>query len=125
MSNIRIRRCGKRFVLFSLLFLLLSLPPSFAEVCLSDQEFEELEAIFSKLYATLDKQEIAIATLEAQLSMANAQLEKSQNSIETLRLTLSEAERSSAVRERERIKNLVLAALISAVAGFIAGAILL
>jgi uncharacterized coiled-coil protein SlyX len=95
--------CGKRYVLFSLLFLLLLSPLSFAEVCLTDTEFEELETIFSRLYGTLDQQETAIETLTTQLATADSLLAKSQTSIETLKLTLNEVEKSYAQQKKEAV----------------------
>lgn len=116
--------CGKRFALLPVLCLLLSSPLLFAEVCLSDAEYQELTAIFERLGNRLDEQQDTIATLQTQLTTASEALEKSQSETATTALMLNAVKKSYDALRLEHVKTVVIAALISAVVGFVAGLIL-
>lgn len=86
--------CLKRFLLLSvLLSLLFSLSLS-ADVCLTDEEFTELNEIFGRLSVTLTEQEKQIETLQTQLQRADESLVTSHEQIEMLRQTLDELKKS-------------------------------
>lgn len=115
---------GKRFWLFSAALVLLS-SPIFSDVVLSDQEFAELTTIFGTLETTLTEQATQIKTLEAQLTTAGEQQAKLQTEIETLKLTSIELRTSYAALKKEQtikvVRTAIIASLISAIAGFVAG----
>ena len=113
--------CGKRFALCLVLSLLLLSPTLSAEVCLTDDEFQELTTIFTTLENTLATQSLELQTLQTQLATAETRLADSQNSIETLKLTYNELKASWQEQRREAIKTAVIASLISAIAGFVVG----
>jgi len=112
---------GRRFALLLLLFSLSSLLTLSAEVCLSDDEFQELTTIFETLENTLTQQNSEYETLQTQFEIAETRLAESQNSIEMLKLTYNELKISWQEQRREAIKTAVIASLISAVVGFIIG----
>ena len=126
--------CGKRYVLFLLLFSVL-LSPTFSEEVseeckelITEEELIELEAILLRHLTRLNEQATLIETLESQLVIASEQREISQTSTETLQLTLTKLEGS--YNEQERVcrrrilKTAGIAALISAAVAFVAGLLL-
>jgi len=116
--------CGKRFALLLLLSLLLLSPTLSAEVCLTDEEFEELQQIFVRLGNRLDEQETTIETLQTQLETAESALESSQSEIETTNQTLAELKNSYDRLLSGHVRNLVITAVISAALGLLGGLLL-
>jgi septal ring factor EnvC (AmiA/AmiB activator) len=117
--------CGKRFALCLVLSLLLLSPTLSAEVCLTDDEFQELTTIFETLENTLATQSLELQTLQTQLATAETRLAESQNSIAMLKQTSIELKNSFDALKKEQtvkvVKTAIVASLISAVIGFIIG----
>jgi hypothetical protein len=120
--------CGKRFLLFSVLLLLLSWPIYSEGVYLSEVEYQELMSIFVKLGNQLDEQKQQIAILEAQLALASESQAISAKEIERLLILPNELKKSYEEQTSGVVKRAVLVAvitgLVSAIAGIIAGLLL-
>ena len=120
--------CGRRFLLLSVLLLLLSSLHLSAEVCLTDAEFQELTTIFENWDNRINERETLIANLETQLATATEQQENLQSLIEMKDQTLNELNISFDALKREQtikvVKTAVVASLISAIAGLIGGLLL-
>lgn len=116
--------CGKKLLALSLLFLLLSVPFSWADYSLSEAEMQELETIFVNLGTRLDEQAATIATLETSLATALDLQGKLQLETETQKLTLTALKKSYDAQGRKAIVWGIVASLISASVGLIAGLLL-
>ena len=117
--------CGKRFALCLVLSLLLLSPTLSAEVCLTDDEFQELTTIIESWENRIDEREKKITLLETQLATASERQENSQEIINQKDQTLNELNISFDALMRDQrikvVKTAVVASLISAVVGFIGG----
>jgi hypothetical protein len=118
-------RYGKRFALLLVLFWQLSSLHLSADVCLTDAEFQELQTIFSRLETLSIEQEARLTQLETQLETAETSLTTSTTEIEKLRILLSERDKywqtQMHAQKVSAVKTAVIAALLSAIAGFIGG----
>lgn len=97
----------KKYWLLPLLLLLLSSPISWAEVCLSDEDHQELVTILDNLENTLIEQETLLQQQETQLAT-------SQSEIETLKQMSEELKKSYA---EQKLKTIIQAGSV----GFIIG----
>ncbi len=119
---------GRRFALLLLLFSLSSSLTLSAEVCLTDDEFQELTTIFTTLENTLATQSLELATLQTQLTTAETRLADSLNETEALKQTSIELKNSYDALKKEQtvkvVKTAIVASLISAVVGLVGGLLL-
>lgn len=109
-------RNSNRFVWLSVVFCLLLSGISFAEVCLTDEEYQELSTILT----TLDKQSIAdgkeLRMLKSNLSTARSELIGSQVALDTAKTSLDEAEKSL---KGQRLVAIIVTVVSSIAAGVI------
>lgn len=117
-------RCGRKFLLLSVFFLVYSALFCGADVTLTEEEYQELTTIFGRLGNLLDEQEIALNQLNESLEKAEHELGKSLLEITTQELTLSALKSSLDKLRREAVMWGVIGALGSLAVGLIVGLIL-
>ncbi len=114
----------RKFLLLSVLFSLLFSVSLSGEVCLEDEEFEELTAILTRWGNRLDEQQLTITSLENTLTLAETAHAKLQIETEITLLTLNALRKSYDAQNAEALKTTVIAVLISLLAGVLAGLLL-
>ena len=113
--------CGKRFALLLVVFSLLSSLTLSAETCLTDEEMEELTAIFSRLQTISTEQEARLTLLQGQLEIAETSLQASTTEIANLRASLNERDKYWQTLMREQKRKAVTAGAIVGLSALIVG----
>ena len=120
-------KCGRKYLLLSVVLLLLSSLTLSAETCLTDEEMEELTAIFTRLQTISTEQEAQLTLLQARLETAETSLQASTTEIQSLRVSLSERDKYWLMQMREQKKAAIsdglIVAAVSLVVGFIGGVV--
>ncbi len=94
---------------------------SFAEVCLSDEEFMELETIFSELETISEERKAQVETLQTDLTISRRAQERLNAEISGVRISLDGAERSLVEQGKATMGSIIIAAIVGIAAGLIVG----
>ncbi len=97
-----------------LLLLLLLSVPIFSEVCLEDEEWAELEVIWTELETLLQEQGMELESVETRLAEVSQEIIGQKKS-------LSEAELSLKLQEKEQTKKTIAWAMGSLFFGYLIG----
>ena len=114
-------KCGRKYLLLSVVLLLLSSLTLSAETCLTDEEMEELQAIFSRLETISTEQATRLTLLQAQLETAETSLQASTTEIQSLRVSLNERDKYWLMQMREQRRKAVTAGAIVGLSALIVG----
>ena len=123
--------CGRRLravCLFSVALLLLCSATSWAEVCLSDEEFDELTGIFARLEMQSQTQGRELETVKKELAIALKQSNEAQRALNASEIALTRADFSLREAEKSLRRQRIAATLISiaaAAGGFLLGWLLM